>query len=251
MNKELRLDVRNLSKSFEIEVRKSDSVLEGFVSLFRKKIEKKKINVINNLSFEVCAGEIVGVVGRNGSGKSTLLRILADIYKPDSGKIFANGRIVYLSGFGQGFNPKLSMRENIFLMGSILGLSQKDIKNKYNEIVDFSELNDFSETLVFKFSNGMITRLIFSVMIHCLKHNYPEILLLDEVLDAGGDIDFRKRVNKKIEELLKGGAAIILVSHDMENIIKYCNRVILMDNGNILMEGRPQKVVEEYINSFK
>ena len=136
-------------------------------------------------------------------------------------------------------------------MGSILGLSQKDIKNKYNEIVDFSELNDFSETLVFKFSNGMITRLIFSVMIHCLKHNYPEILLLDEVLDAGGDIDFRKRVNKKIEELLKGGAAIILVSHDMENIIKYCNRVILMDNGNILMEGRPQKVVEEYINSFK
>jgi len=251
MNKEIRLDVRNLSKSFEIEVRKSDSALHGFVSLFKKKIEKKKIEVLKDLSFTAYSNDILGVIGKNGSGKSTLLRILGDIYKPDSGKIFTNGRVVYLSGFGQGLNLKLSMRENIFLMGSILGLSQKDIRNRYDEIVEFSELQNFVETPVFKFSSGMATRLGFSVMIHCLKHNYPEILLLDEVLEAGGDINFKKKAREKIEELLKGGALVMVVSHELEDIKKYCNRVILIESGNIILEGKPEKVVEEYINSFK
>ena len=246
----LRLEAKDITKSFYIDVLRNESALQGFIRIFNKKTEKKKLEVINNLSFLAHSNEVIGIIGKNGSGKSTLLRILAEVYKPDSGYVKTNGRVVYMAGFGQGLNPKLSMRENIFLMGSVLGLSQKAIRKKFDEIVKFSELNDFVDTPVYKFSNGMIVRLGFSVTIHCLNHNYPEIMLLDEVLEAGGDMGFIKKAMDKMEGLMKAGALVIMVSHNMENIRNYCDRVILIDGGEIIMDGKPREVVEKYINIF-
>ncbi len=247
MEKKLMIQAMNLSKSFEIDILRRETALAGVISFLRKKTEKKQIEAIKNLSLSAYSNEILGVIGANGSGKSTLLRLLADIYKPDSGKVITSGKVTYLSGFRQGLNGKLKMRENIYLMGSILGLSQRDIKKRYQEIVDFSGLNEFTETPLYKFSDGMITRLAFSVTIHCLEHNYPEIMLLDEVIEAGGDLSFKEQAMNKMEELIKGGAAVIMASHSLENIQRYCDRVLLLDKGIVVKEGKPGDVIKDYL----
>ena len=247
----LRLEAKDITKSFYIDVLRDESALQGVIRFLKRKTEKKKLAVIKNISLNAYSNEVIGIIGKNGSGKSTLLRVLAEVYKADSGYIKTHGRVVYMSGFSQGLNPRLTMRENIYLMGSVLGLSQKAIRQKFNDIVEFSELGDFVDTPVYKFSSGMVVRLGFSVTIHCLNHNYPEIMLLDEVLEAGGDIGFIKKAIDKMEELIKRGATVIIASHDMENIMKYCNRVILIDSGKIIMDGKPEKVIEQYMNGFK
>ena len=247
----LRLEAKDITKSFYIDVLRDESALQGVIRFLKRKTEKKKLAVIKNISLNAYSNEVIGIIGKNGSGKSTLLRVLAEVYKADSGYIKTHGRVVYMSGFSQGLNPRLTMRENIYLMGSILGLSQNAIKQKFNAIVEFSELGVFVDTPVYKFSSGMVVRLGFSVTIHCLNHNYPEIFLLDETLEAGGDRYFKEKVSKKIEELIKGGATVIIVSHNMENIMKYCNRVILLDNGGVVIEGKPEEVIEQYMNGFK
>jgi ABC-type polysaccharide/polyol phosphate transport system ATPase subunit len=133
--------------------------------------------------------------------------------------------------------PKLTMWENIYLMGSVMGLSQKDIKEKFNEIVEFSGLREFVDMKVYQFSTGMLTRLNFATVIHCVKHQNPDILLLDEVLSSGGDAKFQEQATKKMEELIKGGAAVVLVSHNEDNILKNCGKVIWLDNGRIIESG--------------
>ncbi len=246
----LRIEAKDISKSFYIDVPKNESILQGIVRTFNKKNEKRKLDVLKDLSFIAYSNEVIGIIGKNGSGKSTFLRILSEVYKLDRGYVKTNGSVIYMSGFSQGLNTRLTMSENIYLMGSILGLSQKAIRQKFDDIVKFSELGEFVNTPVYKFSTGMIVRLGFSVTIHCLNHNYPEIFLLDETLEAGGDRDFKEKASKKIEELIKRGSTVIIASHDMENIIKYCNRAILMDNGKIVMDGRPEEVVERYWRGF-
>ena len=248
-NKIVRLEAKNITKSFYIDVLREKNALQGFIKIFNKKTEKKKLEVIKNLSITANSNEVIGIIGKNGSGKSTLLRILAEVYKPDSGCVKTNGIAVYMVGFSHGLNPKLTMRENIHLMGSILGLSQSAIKQKFNQIVEFSELGSFVDTPIYKFSDGMIVRLGFSVTIHCLNHNYPEIMLLDEVLEAGGDKGFIDKAMDKMEELMRAGATVIIASHNMENIKKYCDKVILMDNGEIVMIGKPKEVIEKYLGN--
>jgi ABC-type polysaccharide/polyol phosphate transport system ATPase subunit len=194
----------------------------------------------------VYSGQVLGVIGKNGTGKSTLLRLIAGVYLPNGGEVKTDGKVVYLTGLHQGSSPKLTMAENIYLMGSVMGLSQKEIKNRFAEIVEFSGLEKFVDMKIYQFSTGMISRLNFSIIMHCVKHQSPDILLLDEVLSIGGDIDFKEKATKKMEELIKGGATVVLVSHDLETIKKYCDRVICLESGVITKEGLPIEIVSEY-----
>jgi ABC-type polysaccharide/polyol phosphate transport system ATPase subunit len=241
-----RVIVDSVSKKFDIGFRKDDGALSKAVSLISHRKTKKEIQVLNSISFEVSAGENIGIIGRNGSGKSTLLRIIAGIYQADSGSVKTTGKMVYLNGLAQGLKDKLTMRENIFLVGSIMGLSQADIKRRFKEIVDFSELEQFLDTKIYQFSSGMVTRLSFSITIHCLKHHNPDILLLDEVFGSGGDIDFQNKAVAKMEELIKGGATVLLVSHSLDIINKYCDKVIWLDKGGIALSGLPADVTKAY-----
>lgn len=244
MEKIARIKAENISKKFRIGSR-NNPALAKIVRLMSKGGERE-IQVLKDISLSVNAGEVLGIIGRNGSGKSTLLRIIAGIYTPDEGKVENNGKVFYLSGFDSGLMPRLTMRENIFLVCSILGLSQKDIEKRFNEIVEFAGLKEFVDTEVDKFSSGMTSRLNFSITIHCIQHHSPDILLLDEVIGAGGDIDFNEKAGKKMEELIKSGAAVILVSHNLGAIEKYCNRVLLLEKGKIKREGAPIEIIKEY-----
>lgn len=234
------INVNKISKSF-----KKDSSAQMFLkSLLSLKFKKKKhkyFPVIKDLSLEVKPGKIVGLIGENGSGKSTLLRIISGIYRQDSGEIKVNGKIVSMINLYIGLQDMLTMKDNIYLLGALFGLTKKEIKNRFNSIVKFSELDNFVDTKLYKFSNGMLQRIAFSVVIHC----DPEILLLDEVFEVG-DEDFREKNVKKIKELIKNGVGVILVSHNMEMIKKYCDRVIWIEKGKIKKEGKPKEIVDEY-----
>jgi ABC-type polysaccharide/polyol phosphate transport system ATPase subunit len=241
-----RIIVENLSKEFKMIRRGGETVLGRAVG-FLSRAKPKKMRIAEGISFEVEAGENIGIIGTNGSGKSSLLRLIAGIYAEDSGRIQTDGSLVYLAGFGQGLQSLLSMRENIYLMGTMMGLSTKEIRDRFDEIVQFSGLAEFVDAKIYQFSSGMLTRLNFSVMIFCVKHNNPDILLLDEIFSAGGDIDFQTRALAKMEELIHSGATVILVSHEMETIKRYCDRAIWLENGKIVQIGPAEKIVGAYV----
>ncbi|MBM3247538.1 ABC transporter ATP-binding protein [Candidatus Pacearchaeota archaeon] len=249
MEKNIILEAREIVKEFSIET-KSQSLLAKILKEILTKSQKKKIRVIDKVNLDLRKGELLGIIGRNGSGKSTLLKILAGIYYPGEGSIKCKKEPLYLSGWGQGLQQRLSVKDNIFLLGSINGLSQRDIRKKFREIIDFAGLRDFVEAKVEHLSSGMITRLTFSIGIHCLEHKKPELLLLDEVFGAGGDLEFQRKALEKTEALIKTGITIILVTHNLDLIQKYCNRCIWLENGRIKMQGEPEKVVEDYTKSF-
>lgn len=241
-----RIELTNISKKFNLDFNIKQSALIKAMSFISKGRTKKEFWALKNISFQAKSGENIGIIGRNGSGKSTLLRIIAGIYLPNKGIIKTNGEIAYVTGFNQGLKPKLTMRENIYLVGSIMGLSQTDIKKRFDEIVDFSGLKDYVDIKLYKFSSGMVTRLASSIGIHCLYQKNPDILLLDEVLGAGADINYQKKALRKMEELIKGGSTVILASHNLNSIRKYCHKVICIDDGKIISQGEPKRAVEIY-----
>jgi ABC-type polysaccharide/polyol phosphate transport system ATPase subunit len=242
-----RIKLANVTKRFTRRVKKENkSVLSQVLGLFSKKDQHFEFEVLKNVSFVVHAGEILGVIGKNGSGKSTLLKIVAGIYNTDSGQVKTDGSLIYVTGFGQGLKAKLTMIENIYLLGAVMGLTKKEINKKMDEIVNFSGLKDYLYTPVFQFSSGMVSRLSFSISVHCLEHHNPDVLLLDEAFSAGGDLDFQEKGVKKMEDLIKKGAAVILVSHGLDMIQKYCNRVVMLENGEIKFEGKPEEVIKYY-----
>jgi ABC-type polysaccharide/polyol phosphate transport system ATPase subunit len=245
-NPAMRISVKNISKAFYIGNKTGDSALAKIIAFISGKEEKRKLQVLSDISFEASPGEIVGIIGRNGSGKSTLLRIIAGIYQSDAGHIKTHGKMIYLSGFGKGLRPKLTMADNIYLIGSIMGLSRSDIKRRFQDIIDFSGLNEYVYTKVYQFSSGMITRLNFSIAIHCIQHHAPDILLIDEVLDAGGDIDFKSKAQTKLQELIRGGATVILISHNMAEIKRYCNRVLYLKKGHVEKLGDADEAIAAY-----
>lgn len=197
---------------------------------------------LKNVSFEVEYGESVGLIGRNGSGKSTLLKIISRITRPSKGKITIYQRVSSLLEVGTGFNPDLSGRDNIYLNGSFLGMKLPEIKQKFDEIVAFSEVEQFIDTPVKYYSSGMYVRLAFSIAVHLT----PEILILDEVL-AVGDSGFQHKSQAKMKELLGSGATIILVSHNEQAVREICKRVLWLDKGEIRMDGTSTGVVERYV----
>lgn len=197
---------------------------------------------VNDVSFEVKQGELLGLIGRNGAGKSTLLKILSRITPPTKGRIVLKGKVSSLLEVGTGFHPELTGRDNVFLNGAILGMRKKEIERKFDQIVDFSGVEKFLDTPVKRYSSGMRVRLAFSVAAHL----EPDILIIDEVL-AVGDGPFQRKCKGKMEEVGKQGRTVIYVSHNMPSVMQTCTRVILLDQGRIVADGEPHDIVGQYM----
>src|ERR1700720_1398949 len=197
---------------------------------------------LRDVSFEVQQGEALGIIGRNGAGKSTLLKILSRITEPTAGRISLRGRVASLLEVGTGFHPELTGRENIFLNGAILGMTQREIRNKFDEIVAFAEVKKFLDTPVKYYSSGMYVRLAFAVAAHL----EPEILIVDEVL-AVGDAEFQKKCLCHMGEVAKGGRTVLFVSHNMVAIRNLCSRGIWLDYGQVVADGTADEVVRTYL----
>lgn len=227
------------------------TALEFVSGVFSKETVKKSVFAVDSISFSVKDGEKVGIIGPNGSGKSTLLRCIADIYRPTSGTITTEGSIAYVNGFSQGLNPKLTMRDNVFLIGSLRGVSRKIIAQQLNDIVEFSGLKDFVDMRVKDYSDGMRSRLNFSVAIFALKHLNPDILLLDEVnlSSGGGDISFQEKTEEVMKELMGKHVTVVLVSHKLESVVENCDRVLWIEEGRVQAEGDPLDVAGMYRDS--
>lgn len=201
-----------------------------------------EIWALHDATFSVRRGEVLGVIGRNGSGKSTLLKILSRVTAPTTGRARVLGRVGSLLEVGTGFHFELSGRENVFLNGAMLGMSRAEINSKFDRIVEFSEIGEFLDTPVKRYSSGMFMRLAFSVAAHLDS----EVLLIDEVL-AVGDYDFQTRCMTKIRELTNSGRTVLFVSHSMGSVQTLCDRALLLEHGRLVMEGTPAEVIGRYI----
>ena len=235
----------NISKRFLFTSETPQSVLETIISFFsRRRRAQRSHNLwaVRDVSFEVLPGEVLGIVGRNGSGKSTLLKLLARILRPNGGRMMINGRISALLELGAGFHADLTGRENIFLNASVMGLSKEEIQDRYQAIVDFSELGDFINMPVKHYSSGMYMRLGFSVAIHI----EPDILIVDEIL-AVGDQQFQTKCINHIFEMMKKGTTIIIVSHDLSLMRKLCTKLIWLDKGEMQAVGPTMDVARHYM----
>jgi len=235
------ISVSNVSKTFVIPREKISTLRGAFVSALHDK-SYEKFSALKNVSFEVKKGEFFGIIGRNGSGKSTLLKILASIYTADKGNIKINGLVSPFLELGIGFNPELSGRDNIYLNASVLGLTKKQIDQKFDDIVAFSELKRFIDQKVKNYSSGMNVRLAFSVAIHANR----DILLMDEVL-AVGDSNFQGKCMEEFNKYRDQGKTVVLVTHDISTVQRYCDRAMLLRNGKIELIGNPEKVGNKYI----
>jgi lipopolysaccharide transport system ATP-binding protein len=253
--------VENLSKRYQIGVNQAtryrtlrESISGGFVSLRERlrgangasssvRLSSGTHWALNDVSFDIQPGEVVGIIGRNGAGKSTLLKILSRITEPTSGRAQIRGRIGSLLEVGTGFHPELTGRENIFLNGSILGMSRREIGRKFDEIVAFSEVEKFLDTPVKRYSSGMFVRLAFSVAAHL----EPEILLVDEVL-AVGDAQFQKKCLGKMDHIAQGGRTVLFVSHQMSSVQRLCRQCLLLDKGRLKSFGAKDEIVAQYLS---
>jgi ABC-2 type transport system ATP-binding protein len=238
------VSVKNLTKSFRIPLDKNPNLKQKILHGFKGKGYREFVP-LKNISFEISHGEFFGIVGRNGSGKSTLLKSIAGIYTPDSGSVNVNGSLVPFIELGVGFNPELSGRENIYLSGALLGFSRKEIDGMYDEIVDFAELHDFMEEKLRNYSSGMQVRLAFSIAIRARG----DILLLDEVL-AVGDSAFQQKCLSYFSKLKREKHTVILVSHSMSSIERYCDRALLLENGEIVDIGDSSRIANLYEELF-
>lgn len=242
MSENIVIKLDRVSKFFKLPHEKHGSIKDIFINGLRKKRIYEKQQVLNNVSFEIKKGEFFGIVGRNGSGKSTLLKLIAGIYYPDLGGISVDGKLVPFIELGVGFNPELTGRENVFLNGALLGFSRAEMEAMYEEIVAFAELERFMDQKLKNYSSGMQVRLAFSIAIKAEGN----ILLLDEVL-AVGDAAFQKKCTDYFEKLKEQKKTVVLVTHDMAAVEKFCTRAILLDKGFVRDEGDPKKIAEEYL----
>ena len=234
------IEVHDITKSFKVYYDKGRTLKERLVTPERNKTETRW--VLKGISFDVKKGEAIGLIGKNGCGKSTTLKLLTRIIYPDSGCIELKGRVSSLLELGAGFHPDMSGRENIYLNAAIFGLTKKEIDKKIDEIIKFSELEDFIENPVRTYSSGMYMRLAFAVAINV----EADILLIDEIL-AVGDISFQKKCFEKLKEIKRAGTSIVIVSHSLDQIEKICDRCIWIENGIIKEAGHSKKISEDYL----
>ncbi len=239
------IEVKNLSKVFEIPHERRNTLKSYFLNPFKKN-EKERFYALKSVDFKVNKGDFIGIVGRNGSGKSTLLKILAGIFEPTKGKVEVNGTLVPFLELGVGFNPELTGRENIYLNGIILGMTKKYVESKFEQIVDFAEFRDFIDLQVKNYSSGMVIRLAFAIAMEARA----DIYLLDEILSVG-DAAFQKKSLEKMLGLLSDGATGILVTHNIEDVKRYCNRVIMIQKGEVVYDGDVKGGVEKYESSLE
>lgn len=235
--------IDKVSMKFNLGIEKDYSMKQAFVNMFSKKKKNKKEEfwALKDVSFSIDKGEVVGLIGSNGAGKSTLLKVVSGVMKPTSGKVTVNGVISPMIELGAGFDPNLTARENIYLNGAILGYSKKFINEKFDEIVEFSELKDFLEVPVKNFSSGMTAKLAFSIATVV----NPEILIVDEILSVG-DIKFQEKSKKKMMDMIKGGTTVLYVSHSLQSIKDLCTKVVWLEHGKVIEIGEPNKVCDDY-----
>lgn len=240
--KENMIEVKNVSMKFNLGIEKGFSLKQGFVDMFKK---KEKINndfwALKNVNFDVEKGEVVGFIGSNGAGKSTLLKVIAGVMKPTKGKVSVYGNICPMIELGAGFDSQLTARENIYLNGAVMGYSKEFINSKFDEIVSFSELNDFLDVPIQNFSSGMIARLAFSIATVV----DPEILIVDEILSVG-DMAFQKKSEEKMLNMINGGTTVLFVSHSIDQIRNMCNKVVWIEKGEVQAIGG-KEVCDKYI----
>jgi len=239
---DIAISVKNLHKSFHLPTEQSFGLKQAFFNRLRGIKGYKEQKVLKGLNFQIKKGEFIGIVGRNGSGKSTLLKILAGIYYPEKGEIIVDGNLVPFIELGVGFNPELTGRENVYLNGAMLGFSNEEMNSMYNDIWDFAELKDFQDQKLKNYSSGMQVRLAFSIAIRAKG----DILLLDEVL-AVGDAAFQQKCNDYFTTLKSSNQTVVLVTHSMADVRKFCDRAILIENGRILEDGDPQQIANSYL----
>ena len=255
MTDDIAIRVRGLGKKYaiggtqELYLTLRDAIVNSVKAPFHRILHKNSDQSVNefwalkDVSFDVHKGEVVGIIGRNGAGKSTLLKILSRITTPTEGTVELHGRVGSLLEVGTGFHPEMTGRENIFLNGSILGMRKVEIEQKFDEIVRFAEIDKFMDTPVKRYSSGMYIRLAFAVAAHL----EPEILVVDEVL-AVGDAGFQKKCLGKMGDVAKEGRTVLFVSHNMAAIMSLCQRVIVLDHGEIIEDSEPNKAVGVYLN---
>ena len=241
---EISVEVKNISKTFKLPIDKSWGLKQTILNALKGIKGYTKQEVLKELNFKVKKGEFLGIVGRNGSGKSTLLKILSGIYVPDHGEVKINGSLVPFIELGVGFNPELTGKENIYLNGAMLGFSNSEMDQMYEEIVTFAELEPFMYQKLKNYSSGMQVRLAFSIAIRARG----DILILDEVL-AVGDAAFQEKCNEYFKNL-KVEQTVIIVTHDMNNVRRFCDRAILLEKGKIIKDGKPDKIADAYLKLF-
>ncbi len=231
------IEAENISVSFKMMKDSVKSIKEYLVQMVKGKIQYEDFFALNDVSFKVAKGEVLGIIGHNGAGKSTLLKVISGILKPTSGKVQVNGVVVPMLELGSGFDFDLTGRENVFLNGSILGYSEKFLKEKYDEIVEFSELGQFIDVPLRNYSSGMVMRLAFSIATVV----QPDILIVDEIL-AVGDAEFQEKSKKRMLELMGGGTTVLFVSHSLDQIREMCDKVMWLNHGQLKMIGDTQEV---------
>ena len=247
------IEIKNVSMRFNLEVEKDNSLKKIFIKIFdvrnwfkKSKNKRNEFWALKDVSFSVDAGDVFGIVGSNGAGKSTLLKLVAGVYKPTKGTINVDGKISPMIELGAGFDGELTARENIYLNGAILGYSKEFLDEKFDEIVEFSELKDFLDVPIKNYSSGMTAKLAFSISTIV----NPEILIVDEILSVG-DIKFQEKSKNKMMSMIKNGTTVMYVSHSLESIKDLCNKAIWLDHGEVKMVGNVNEVCDAYYESQK
>lgn len=235
------INVKHVSMKFRMANDRVDSLKEYLVAFLEHRLQYKEFQVLDDISFNVKKGEVVGIIGKNGAGKSTLLKIIAGVMTPTTGNVVVAGNIVPMLELGSGFDDELTGKENIFLNGAILGYSKEFLEEKYQEILDFSELGEFINMPIRNYSSGMMMRLAFSVATVV----QPEILIVDEIL-AVGDEGFQNKSKARMLELMSGGTTVLFVSHSIGQIEEMCDRVIWLENHKIKMDDVASVVCAAY-----
>ena len=239
--KEIIISLRDVSKTFCIKDRSNFSIREKVFNILSPNVSRK-IEALKNIELEIYKGEVFGIIGKNGSGKSTLLKIMGKVYPPNKGGcVEINGNFQRLA-LGTGFDSELTARENIYLNASLLGITFKKIGKIFQNIIDFAELNDFVDSKVKYFSSGMVSRLAFSIAVHV----EADVFFIDEFFGGVGDIGFKQKSEDVFKNSILKGRTIIYVSHDLDTIKEYCDRVLLLDKGKPVIIGNPEKVLNVY-----
>lgn len=235
------IEIKDVTMKFNMSKERIDNLKEYLIKFLKKQLFFVEFTALENISVEIKQGEVFGIVGLNGSGKSTLLKLVSGILKPTSGTVRTVGTISPLIELGAGFDMELTARENIFMNGSVLGYSRDFMKEKFEEIIEFAELQEFVEVPLKNFSSGMVARLGFSIAT-LVK---PEILIVDEIL-AVGDFLFQQKCEQRIQEMMSGGTTVLIVSHSIEQIERLCHRVMWLEHGKVKMIGETAEVCGAY-----
>ena len=235
------IEVKDVSMHFQLPSDRVTSIKEYAIRMLKRNLSFREFIALDNVSFDVNKGEVLGLIGHNGAGKSTILKVISGILRPTTGSVKIHGNIVPMLELGSGFDMEMTGRENIFLNGAILGYSESFLKEKYDEIVEFSEIEQFIDVPLRNYSSGMTARLAFSIATVV----EPEILIVDEVLSVG-DAAFQEKSKRRMMELMGGGTTVLFVSHSLGQIREMCDRVVWLDHGKVKMYGDTQEVCDAY-----